>query len=114
MTKILMLTLLITSSVYATVSDSDCLRLPGEIDRFIESEIETFRNINRYLDSNTNGWRTAHNLISSGDLTRRRYNGNFATNARVSEQNRQAMSQRINEISRMKSQMVRMLEQCVR
>jgi|GEM_PF-5046123 hypothetical protein len=99
--------------VTAVPSFAACEEFSEAFDDLINSEIQTNNNIIGYLNSNTQGWSEADNLISSGQLTRRTYNGAMRTNANRSTQNANSLSSRNNSLRSNAKLMKAELSRCI-
>lgn len=109
MKKLLVLSLLALSST----SFAACEDFSKAFEQLVQSEIETNRNLVRYLEQNANGWNEADSLVRSGRLNHRTYNGGMGTNAQNSQQNANAIRSRNSQIAthgnELKAELVRCL-----
>jgi hypothetical protein len=105
--------LLLSLMALSSTSFAACEEFSKSFDQLIQSEIETNRNMVRYLEQNAEGWNEADSLIRSGKLTHRTYNGGMRTNAQNSQKNGNAIRSRNSQIAshgnELKAELVRCL-----
>ena len=99
---------------FTTYANVDCAQASMELRNIFENERTTLIRLSDYLATNAHAWKTAHNLINSGKLTKRSYNGNFNTNARGSEHNQREMTSRANHFREASIALDQFLSECVK